>query len=290
MSSNEIQGCYKKSSLSGEEVDEIAQLLATCNQQDTLNIPLSLESLRQRRGQEVDDFLYYEQGTLAGYLGMDSWGTVEKEMTGMVAPAWRRRGIFRQLFAAAQQECQARGVENMILTCEKHSQAAHAFARAVGAHHDFSEHKMVLGHFSERQKHDPHCVMRAATVEDSEALISILATDMGDEHDARQFVEYVFVLGEQPQYLATLAGQPLGTLRLDYRDGGAGIYGFVIRPEYRGRGYGRQMLEQIIRQLYAEGIETITLEVETEKATAIGLYRSCGFQIATTYDYFTRKS
>jgi ribosomal protein S18 acetylase RimI-like enzyme len=264
--------------------------MAACNQQDALHIPLSLESLHQRRGQEINDFLYYTQGTLTGYLGMDSWGTVEKEITGMVAPALRRRGIFRQLFAEARQECKARGIEKMILICEQRSQAAHAFARAVGAHHDFSEHKMALGNFVERHSHDPQYAMRAATGEDREALTSIIATDMDNEREARQFVESVFTLGNQPQYLATLAGQALGTLRLDYHDGGAGIYGFVVRPEYRGHGYGRQMLEQIIRQLHHEGIATITLEVETEKEKAIGLYRSCGFQIVTTYDYFTRDS
>jgi ribosomal protein S18 acetylase RimI-like enzyme len=290
MSTSQTQGLYPKRTLTGDEVNEIARLMAICNQQDSLAIPLSLESLHRRQGQEVDDFLYYEQGALTGYLGMDSWGTVEKEMTGMVAPACRRRGIFRQLFAAAREECKARGIEKMILICEERSQTAHAFARAVGAHHDFSEHKMALGQFVERHRHDPHFIMRTATEQDREALTAIIATDMGDERDARQFVDSVFARGDQPQYLATLAEQPLGTLRLDYRDRGAGIYGFVVRPEYRGQGYGRQMLEQTIRQLHNEGIETITLEVETEQATAIGLYRSCGFQIVTTYDYCTRKS
>lgn len=59
-----------------------------------------------------------------------------------------------------------------------------------------------------------------------------------------------------------------------------------MRTEYRGRGYGRQMLEQIIRQLHDEGIKAITLEVEVENKNAIGLYSSCGFQVVTTYDYF----
>lgn len=290
MSTSGKQGWYKKNTLTGDEVDEIARLLAVCNEQDSLDIPISLESLQKRPGNEINDFLYYEQGVLTGYLGMDDWGKEEKEMTGMVAPAFRRRGIFRQLFAAAREECRARGVEQMILICEQRSPSGQAFARAVGTHHDFSEHKMALLHFIERASSDPQFQMRPATGEDKKALISIVATDMNDEQDARQFIESLFALSKQPQYLATLAGEPLGTLRLDYHDGGAAIYGFVVRPEYRGRGYGRQMLEHIIRQLHNERVETITLEVATENAQAIGLYSSCGFQIVTTYDYFTRKS
>lgn len=281
------QGCYTQRTLTGDEIDEIARLMAVCNAHDALDMPISLESLRQRAEHEINDFLYYEQGTLAGYLYVDSWGQAAKEMTGMVAPAFRRRGIFRRLFAAARQECQARGVVQAILICERDSQPGQAFARAVGARHDLSEHKMVLKHFVERRSSDPHLRMRLATVEDTAALVAILATDMSDEQEAHQFVERVFALDEQPQYLATLAEQPLGTLRLDYHDGAAGIYGFVVRAEYRGRGYGRQMLEHTIRQLQSEGIATITLEVETEQHQAIGLYTSCGFQRVTTYDYFT---
>jgi ribosomal protein S18 acetylase RimI-like enzyme len=286
MSTSEKQGLLRKSTLTGEEIDEIARLIALCDGQDNLDMPISLDSLRQRPGNEIDDFLYYERGELVGYLYVDSWGKEEKELTGMVTPEFRRRGIFRQLFEAAREECKARGVEKLFLICERSSQSGHAFARSVRAHHDFSEHKMALQTFIERQRSDPQFQMRPATLEDKEALISIIATDMGDEEDARQFVENIFALGNQPQYLATLAGKPLGTLRLDYHDGEVSIYGFVVRTEYRGRGYGRQMLEQIIRQLHDEGIKAITLEVEVENKNAIGLYSSCGFQVVTTYDYF----
>lgn len=288
MSTSEKQGLLKRSTLTGEEVDEISRLIAVCDGQDNLDLPISLESLRRRSGDEIDDFLYYERGELVGYLCVDNWGKEEKELTGMVAPEFRRRGVFRQLFEAAREECKARGVEKLFLICERASQSGHAFARAVRAHHDFSEHKMALQTFVERQRSDPQFQMRPATLADKEALISIIATDMGDEQDARQFIERIFAQGNQPQAIATLAGQPLGTLRLDYHDGEAGIYGFVVHTEYRGRGYGRMMLEYIIRQLHDEGIKAITLEVEVENKNAIGLYSSCGFETVTTYDYFVR--
>lgn len=288
MSTSEKQGVLKKNTLTEDEIAEIARLIALCNRHDNLDMPISLDALRQRPGNEIDDFLYYEQGALVGYLFVDTWGKQEKEATGIVAPEFRRRGIFRQLFEAARAECLKRGVEYMILICEQRSQAGHGFVRSLRAHHDFSEHRMALGDLIERRASDPQFQMRPATLDDKEALISIIATDMGDEKDARQFIEQVYQMNQQPQYLATLAGKPLGTLRLDYRDGGAAIYGFVVRPEYRRRGYGRQMLEYIIRQLHNEGVQTITLEVETDNENAIGLYKSCGFHIVATYDYFNR--
>lgn len=288
MSTNENQGLHKKSTLTDAEITEIAQLVTFCNEQGNLRTRIPLDALHQRSGSEIDDFLYYENSELAGYLYIDSWGKVEKEITGVVKPEFRRRGIFRQLFEAARVDCKERGVKDMILVCEQNSYAAHAFARAVKAHHDFSEHEMILGTFVERQVSDPRFHMRSATPEDQPALISIMATDMGNEEEARQLVEELYKEPEQHFYLAALDEKPLGCLRLDKQGEAVGIYSFIVRPEHRKHGYGRMMLEHIIRRIYDEGPRTIMLEVETTNRNAIGLYESCGFFTRTTYDYFNR--
>lgn len=286
MSTTEKHGLCKRSTLTEAEIAEIIQLVTLCNERDSLQMRVPLDALRQRSGDEIDDFLYYEQGTLVGYLYVDSWGRKEKELTGVVTPEFRRRGIFRQLFEAAREECKGRGVECMILVCEQSSHTGHAFAKSVKAHHDFSEHEMVLGNFSTRQDFDPQFQMRPATPEDKEALTSIMATDVDNAEDARQLVDEFFKDSRQQLFLATLEGKSLGCLRLDYRSEAVGIYGFIVRPEYRGLGFGRQMLEYIIRHIYDEGPRTIMLEVETNNLNAIGLYGSCGFHVRTTYDYF----
>jgi ribosomal protein S18 acetylase RimI-like enzyme len=288
MPGTEKQGLLKKASLSEVDIAEIAQLIALCNEHDSLHMRIPLEELAHRSGNEIDDFLYYEQGQLVGYLYVDSWGKEEKEITGMVAPAFRRQGIFRQLFESTQEEFKPRKVETLILVSEESSHAGHAFAKAVKAHHDFSEHQMVLGNFVERKQSAPQFEIRPATLQDKEAIISILTIDVGDTDDTRQFVEEFYADPTIKLYLATLAGKTLGTLRLYYRDEAVSIYGFVVRPEYRGKGYGRQMLEYTIHQIHDEGLHTIMLEVDTTNHNALGLYKSCGFQIKTTYDYFNR--
>ena len=129
------EGLLKKSLLTEFEIAEIRQLIELCNSQDALHMRISLEALGQRSGTEINDFLYYEQDILVGYLYVDSWGKKEKEITGMVAPAARRRGIFRQLLEANREECSARGVESLLLVCEERSASGHAFARASHRDH-----------------------------------------------------------------------------------------------------------------------------------------------------------
>jgi ribosomal protein S18 acetylase RimI-like enzyme len=59
-----------------------------------------------------------------------------------------------------------------------------------------------------------------------------------------------------------------------------------IIPEYRGYGYGRQLLSGLISVLVAEGQTYFELDVETKNNNALSLYLSRGFQEANAYDYF----
>lgn len=61
---------------------------------------------------------------------------------------------------------------------------------------------------------------------------------------------------------------------------------FGVLPAYRGRGYGRQLLAQVVTLLASESWKRVLIEVETRNQNALGLYRSCGFREVTTYDFY----
>jgi ribosomal protein S18 acetylase RimI-like enzyme len=59
-----------------------------------------------------------------------------------------------------------------------------------------------------------------------------------------------------------------------------------VLSEYRGKGYGRQILAQTIQSMRSmEPDVQIALEVAVENERALGLYKSCGFHVVTAYDY-----
>ncbi len=289
MPETHTQGLVKKQTLSETELEAIEQLIINCNTYEGLHMRLSLDALRKRPGNETNDFLYYEDGILVGYLSVESWGTKAREATGMVHPDYRREGIFSALLTAAKKECQQRGMQKLILVCEHTSQSGQAFVNAIGAQHEYSEHEMVLGTFRERRIFHDGLHMRQANMSDLDAIVSILAADSGNVVLVKQWVEQCLANPDMRFYLATLDGKPLGCLRLDDMDGQVGIYAFEVRLGYRGLGYGRQMLEEAIRTIRAESQKPIMLDVETDNINAIGLYRSCGFEIKTTYDYYGMK-
>ena len=286
MPETHTQGLTKKQTLTEEEITAIEQLINACNNYEGLHMRMSLDALRKRPGNETNDFLYYEDGILVGYLFGESWGTKEIEATGMVHPAYRRKGIFSALLTTAKEECQQRDAQKVILVCEQTAQSGLAFVHAIGAQHEYSEHEMVLGTFREKRIFHDGLYMRQANMSDLDTIASILATDSGNVISVKQWVEQCLANPDTRFYLATLDGNPLGCLRLDDMGDQIGIYAFEVRLGYRGLGYGRQMLEEAIRTIRAGTGKRIMLDVETDNTNAIGLYLSCGFEIKTTYGYY----
>ena len=282
MSSTTEQGLVKKQTLTEAKATAIEQLITTCNNYERLHMRIDVGALRQRPGNEANDFLYYEDGKLVGYLYVEGWGSRDRELVGMVHPDHRRNGIFSSLLAVAQDEC----LQKLILVCEHFSQSGLAFVHSFKAQHEYSEHEMVLGTFQERRKVHEGLYIRQANKQDLEAIVSILATDSGNVESISQWVAKLFEEPTSRFYLATLNEKSLGCFRLDFMSDQVGIYAFEVHMGYRGLGYGRQMLEEAIRTIRSESKKRIMLDVETDNTTAIGLYLSCGFEITTTYDYF----
>ncbi len=61
----------------------------------------------------------------------------------------------------------------------------------------------------------------------------------------------------------------------------AEVLSVAVRPQARGRGYGRLLMEEALRSLYRDRIKTCFLEVDGANTVAVQLYRSLGFEIAS---------
>jgi ribosomal protein S18 acetylase RimI-like enzyme len=288
------QSVIARSVLSPAEIAECEQLVALCNRYENLHLHLNLAMLKMRSGKENTDFLYYHNGMLVGYLSLMSWGTEDRELhIGVVHPAYRCQGIFRALLETAIAECSAQGMRKLVLVCEDSSRSATACMTALRAHYTFSEHEMVLEHFHDSMTFDDRLVLSPANSSHIDALVAVQSRSFNDSEAFVLLMVAKFL--QEPQrhfYLATFGEEglscrePVGVLRLDEFGDEIGIYAFGVLPEYRRRGYGRQMLEEIIREIRARSQKAIKLEVDTRNEVAINLYRSCGFAIRTTYNYY----
>ncbi len=64
-----------------------------------------------------------------------------------------------------------------------------------------------------------------------------------------------------------------------------GLYDIVIDKQYRNKGYGEKMIENILRWGRSKGAETAYLQVLTENAPANRLYEKLGFREEYQYWY-----
>ena len=284
---------FAKHRLTAQEVAELEKLVALCYEREHLLIQLDYNMLDMPSLPTDDLFLFYHEDQLVGFLLLDRYHSDIKEAIGAVHPDFRRQGIFRQLLAAARSECLSRGITRLLCVCETTSTSGLAFLQTTGAGREFAEHRMVLQAFHPRFQYDDHLVVREALREDRDELAVVLAADFDDSKArALQHVLSAFERPNQRFYLATYGGddvscgEPVGTVRIEEMPQEIGIYGFFVRPEYRGRGHGRQIMEEAIIAIRESSQKPIMLEVDANNFTALNLYRSQGFVIERTYEYY----
>lgn len=282
------RGLQPRQVLSEEELGEIALLEETCNKFEGLCLKLNWGLLSERNAAETNDFLYYnEERGLAGYLGMYGFGGPVIEISGMVHPDFRKRGIFRLLLEGALKECRQRGIGKQLLICESASLSGKAFVEAVGAQYKHSEYKMILKEtgYGYIRKHDIN--LRSAERDDIPFLsqVDALCFEISPEDAEKPY--YDENLQEVNKvYVAELSGIRIGKINVFLEGEDALICAFGVLPEYRGKGYGREILGLMLGKLLPDHYKRIILEVECKNKSALNLYQAVGFEETNVYDYY----
>ncbi len=277
-----------------EALAAVRQLVEACEAAEPAPVRIPWSMLQARPGLTPLDFCCHLDGKLVGYLFMDQYDPRERETVILVHPAYRRRGIGHALLAAAHEECQRTGVEQIILICERRAVAGKAFIEHFRARFAWAEHEMVLGKFQPRNGYTSKITFRLAEPGDLDALVAIQASSF-DEPQDRVRERLLNHLQEQSNtiYVGTVAAgqgekaEPVGMLRLTTEDDERGIYGLGVAPAHQGHGYGRQLVEEAIRMARSTNPqESVMLDVDETNSRAFQLYLSCGFKVRATYDYY----
>jgi ribosomal protein S18 acetylase RimI-like enzyme len=271
--------------LSDGDLRALAELERRVLEVDGGRLKLEWGALRGRDGDRVEDLLWWEDDRLSGFLGLYAFGDRDAtvEIAGMVDPPARRRGIATELLDAALPICRARGHERALLVTPRGSVAGREFALGRRAVLEHSEHALVLVEEPTDGPADPQVTLRAATLADISELTRLLDAAFGSPS-----LDLAARLGEDSSRTLVVerAGVAVGTIRVTRDRDTCGIYGFAVDPAWQGLGIGRDVLRRLCRELRAEGIQRIGLEVAVENDHALRLYTSLGFTRTTTEDYY----
>jgi ribosomal protein S18 acetylase RimI-like enzyme len=272
------------SSLNDQALAAIAELERRVVATDGGRIKLEWGVLRSRSGDRVEDLLWWDGDRLVGFLGIYAFGAPTAELTGMVDPDFRRRGIASALLAAALSLCQERGYTETLLVTPRTPTAARDLALARGGVLHHSEYALQLTQPPAGGQTDPRIGLRPMVSADAKSVNALLELGFGwsrpepDEASAARDLAETLVIERD--------GQSVGSLRLTWDGDTAGVYGFVVHPDLQGRGIGRDVLARVSRQALADGAARVHLEVSVDNDRALGLYTSLGFVPVATEDYY----
>lgn len=238
----------------------------------------------------INEFMFYEGNILVGYVGICSFGGDVLEVNGMVHPDFRRKGIFTRLFSLVKYEFTKRDINEMLLLCDNNSIGGIEFIKSCCKDYHHSEYDMNLD-MDETHKLNYNLVFRQATHEDVKRI---------EKENFEFFYEYELegIYGNEKYscdlsnctYVIEVDNVVIGKSRLEINDNIGGIYGLEVLPNFRGKGYGRELLIQSIKKLKESNVKSITLQVESNNKNALNLYKSCGFKENYTMDYYSLKN
>lgn len=311
-----------KESIDEVDYEIIAHLQERCVEHDQTALKLELDyklgvSNDSSKGvEDINEFLYFDGEELIGYMGISSFGG-PWEVNGMVAPDYRRQGVFTKLFELVIAEWKRRCTGSMLLLSDRNSESGQNFIASVGAQYKHSEYEMFLKKdipdatpdqlagiaFRKATNADAHEIARQNAIyfkdEDeisSEDMILAEKEEISSEEMILSKEEEIssedMILPEEEErrgmtsYLVEKEGQIIGKVNLQLTSKLGAIFGLGVLPEHRRKGYGRALLLLAIEKLREANAQEIMLQVAAENSNALNLYKSCGFEETSTMDYF----
>jgi len=266
-------------------LEDIQKLQSICEQEEHIELKLNFDMLRSRKQNEVNDFFHYEDNELVGFIGLYGFGNTV-EICGMVAPSYRRKRIFSELFSQALHICKKRGYTEILLNAPGDSVSGREFLKQIPCSFTFSEYQMKWTK-KELEDDNPFVTLRSSQSDtDMKMEIQVDVECFGMSlTEAAAYYEQTKTEEQQNHFIVEYNSQAVGKLRVSYDKSEAWIYGFGILPSYQKLGIGKSALKQVVLKQLRLGYD-IFLEVEAKNKRALQLYETCGFNSYHVQDYY----
>ncbi len=250
---------------------------------------------------------------LIGYLSVFLPEESTAELNVLIHPDYRRQGIFTELLKRAKATLSAIGTKEFIFVCEPSSSDAIAAMLAMNAKKRSSEYQMILessAHISSSFRNITPAINSSETSKDKRnqtlhgtpgklleaapndllllgrmnALFFETSEEMGelfaeDSYYTPGITVYKYVITDEHKKTV-----PIGTVCFCEEAHSGNIFGLGILPEYRGHGYGKDLLQALLARIPAD--KKIYLQVSSRNAAAFQLYQKTGFKIIAQQDFW----
>lgn len=281
-----------KENIDKYDYDDIKALEKLCIETDNTSLKLEIDYKLNKSDEKseslrnINEFMYYEDNKLIGYIGICQFGGCDLEVNGMVHPAYRRNGVFKKLFSLVIDEWNKRKSQGILLLSDNKSYSGLNFIKNICDTYDHSEYEMYLNKETNINLKPKSIILRPASDNDKKEIAKQNSIYFGSECKEEDISIPNGNNSVEASYIAEIDNKIIGKVNVEINEGIGGIYGLGVLPEYRSRGYGREILLLAIEELREKSAQKIMLQVDAKNKNALNLYKSCGFEETNTMDYF----
>lgn len=219
----------------------------------TLNDNIAYDRISADDSEDFDSYiLSYDDNVLVGCLLYSQIG-ITNEIRGIVHSDYRRQGIFTKMVSMLKSEC---NIDDVIFVGKDCYPGIKQCATSFGCVYCFHDFLMEF---------NPNLF----TPKESDEL-------------------YIEFDEANDSYYYHLDDDLIGSCSIYEENDIINIYEVFIEPPYRGRGFGRQIISDLLWDLVNSG-KKIHLHVSESNTVALKLYTSCGFEIKDSVAYYTYK-
>lgn len=266
---------------------EADALLAACEEADRFKMELYTDaSINEYKDMECA-FAARENGVLRGFLFVFAPSRDEVEINALVHPAFRRQGLFKALLHEATAVCSKFGYSRGYLFCN---------GASAGAMQMMAHWQLRLGRIEYQMQYD--ITRRASPTHED---LRLVKAAIGDVKEAAVLLSEIFgySIEQEEEYLAKNINSPARTQWMlkrhdqivgfcgTYQDGQANVVvGLGVLPAERRKGYARIILDLVADATFAQALQWLSLDVDSDNPNAISLYKSYGFVNRSATHYY----
>ena len=251
-------------------------------------------------------YIREKKGSPKSVLSISNMEDGRAEITAFTDPEYRRRGMFLELFGEAADMLRERGFDRVYFVHEPASKDGKKVLDRLGARYEKSEYMMEKrldgngGADSCRSGKSRICLegegltgeeilISEAGPDDLERLTGLLADcfSMDPEYARERLREESG--GSGPEYSlwkACVKEELAGMCAVCREKETASLFDVCVRREDRRKGIGSALVRGVLDELTAAGIRRVRLQTGSERAAAVRLYRSLGFEETDRLDYY----
>lgn len=275
--------CTKQ--LNQEQLMDVEQLISSCQACDGSSPNVYPHILSQQRALPAN-VLYYKDHQLLGFISAYFFYEDAVEVSILVEPSARRKGLGYQLLQSILPTIHSQNVKKLIFSCP-HIQHDD-WLKGLGFAYQNSEYHMERHDLQPELITNPSLSFKKAKLKDIEDLCLIDEVCFPKEH-SKMTRRFRNLLNDR-NYLLLLTyqdGKPIGKAHIRWHQKGATFSDIGIVPELQGKGLGGALLAYCINSALSEGKSHLDLDVETRNINALNLYTRFGFKVKNACDYWS---